>query len=65
VRIVPPGKVRATEEVTTWSSMTADILALRDHLIAAQVTCVAMEATGDYVRHEGAWVKWEAPGRFG
>lgn len=48
VRIVPPGKVRATEKVTTWSSMTADILALREHLVAAQVTCVAMEATGDY-----------------
>lgn len=48
VRVVPPGKVRATEEVTTWSSMTADILTLRDHLIAAQVTCVAMEATGAY-----------------
>ena len=48
VRIVPPGKVRATEEVTTWSSMAGDILALRDHLVAAQVTCVVMEATGDY-----------------
>lgn len=48
VRIVPPGKVRATEEITTWSSMTGDILALRDHLIAAQVTCVVMEATGAY-----------------
>ncbi|TAM70371.1 IS110 family transposase [Mycobacterium sp.] len=48
VRLVPPGKSRASQEITTWSSMTADILALREHLIAAQVTCVAMEATGDY-----------------
>lgn len=32
VRIVPPGKVRAIEEVTTWSSMTGDILALRNPL---------------------------------
>lgn len=47
VRVVAPSG-RAAQEITTWSSMTADILALRDHLIAAQVTCVAMEATGDY-----------------
>jgi hypothetical protein len=54
LRVVPPGKARATQEITTWSSMTADILALRDYLITARVTCVAMEATGDYVRREGA-----------
>jgi transposase len=48
IRIVPPGKVRAVEEISTWSSMTGDILALRDRLVAAQVTCVAMEATGAY-----------------
>lgn len=48
VRTVPPGRVRAVEEITTWSSMTGDILALREHLTQAQVTCVVMEATGDY-----------------
>lgn len=48
VRIVPPGRVRATEEITTWSSMTGDVLSLREHLVAAGVTCVVMEATGDY-----------------
>ncbi|MCB0900224.1 MAG: IS110 family transposase [Actinobacteria bacterium] len=48
VRIVPDGRVRARTQITTWSSMTTDILGLRDHLIAAQVTCVVMEATGDY-----------------
>ncbi len=31
-----------------WSSMTAGILALREHLIEAQVTCMVVEATGDY-----------------
>ena len=31
VRIVPDGKVRPREQITTWSSMTADILALREH----------------------------------
>lgn len=50
VRIMPPGGVRATETTTTRSSMTGDILASREHLIAAQVTCVVMEATGDYWR---------------
>lgn len=48
VRIVPEGKVRAIETVTTWPSMTGGILALRDHLIDAGVTCVVMEATGVY-----------------
>jgi len=28
--------------------MTAGILALREHLLEAEVTCVVMEATGDY-----------------
>lgn len=48
VRTVPPGRVRATEEITTWSAMSGEILALREHLVAAGVTCVVMEATGDY-----------------
>jgi hypothetical protein len=38
-------------------------LALREHLIAEQVSCVAMEATGDYwkpfVRHEALWNRVE------
>ena len=48
LRVVPEGKVRAVQEITTWSSMHSSILALRDHLIEAQVSCVVMEATGDY-----------------
>ena len=39
---------RAQETVTTWGSTTNQILALRERLIAAQVRCVVMEATGDY-----------------
>ncbi len=39
---------RASEVVTTWGSMTHQILALREHLVAARVTCVVMEATSDY-----------------
>jgi hypothetical protein len=30
------------------------LLAVRDWLMAEKVTLVVMEATGDYVRHEGA-----------
>src|SRR4051794_26116248 len=48
VRIVGSGQRRATETVTTWGSTTNQILALREHLAAEQVTCVVMEATGDY-----------------
>jgi transposase len=48
VRIAGAGRRRASETVTTWGSMTRQILALRDHLAAEAVTCVVMEATGDY-----------------
>ncbi len=48
VRVAGTGRRKAVETVTTWSSMTSQVLALREHLIAEQVTCVVMEATGDY-----------------
>lgn len=48
VRIAGAGRRKAAETVTIWGSMTRQILALRDHLAAEQVTCVVMEATGDY-----------------
>ena len=48
VRIASPGRAGAKSTVTTWSSMTGQILALREHLIEQQVTLVVMEATGDY-----------------
>ncbi len=35
-------------EVTTWGATTGQVLALREFLVAAQVTVVVMEATGDY-----------------
>jgi hypothetical protein len=51
-----PGKRRGTftSEVTTWGATTNQVLALREFLLAAEVTVVVIEATGDYVRHEGA-----------
>jgi transposase len=37
-----------TNETTTWGSTTHAVLALRDHLLAANVTLVVIEATSDY-----------------
>uniref|UniRef100_UPI003D9125EC IS110 family transposase n=1 Tax=Gordonia sp. B7-2 TaxID=3420932 RepID=UPI003D9125EC len=47
IRVARPGK-KPIETITTWSAMTRDIVALREHLLAAQVTCVSMEATSSY-----------------
>ena len=38
VRIQGQGRARATSTVTTWSSMTSQILALREHLVDEAVT---------------------------
>ncbi len=48
VRVAGSGRARATQTVTTWGATTNQILALREHLVAEKVTCVVMEATGDY-----------------
>ena len=47
VRVAGVGRAGATSTVTTWGSVTNQVLALREHLIAEQVTLVVMEATGD------------------
>src|ERR1700677_777354 len=47
VRIQGAGRARARSTVTTWGAVTNRILALRDHLIAEEVTLVVMEATTD------------------
>ena len=48
VRVAGAGRAGATSTVTTWGSVTSQVLALRDHLVGEQVTAVVMEATGDY-----------------
>jgi len=48
VRIASAGRTKAKSTVTTWGAVTNQVLALRDHLIAEQVTLVVMEATSDY-----------------
>ncbi|MBZ9645195.1 IS110 family transposase [Streptomyces sp. PSKA30] len=37
-----------TTQTTSWGSTTNAVLALRDHLLAAEVTLVVIEATSDY-----------------
>src|SRR5687768_14179261 len=47
VRIAGDGRRPTVETVTTWGSTTNQVLALREHLVAEQVTCAVMEATGE------------------
>lgn len=48
VRIQGRGHRPRSATVTTWGATTGQILALREHLIAAKVTCVVIESTSDY-----------------
>ena len=48
VRVAGRGRRKAMETVRTWVSTTKAILAVREHLIAEQVSVVVLEATGDY-----------------
>ena len=45
---------RRLQEVETYPAMTRPLLGLADRLGCLGVTRVVMEATGDYVRREGA-----------
>jgi hypothetical protein len=53
---VPPdeGRSRRMQETRTFGTTRRDVLALADWLRSWQVPAVVMEATGDYVRREGA-----------
>jgi transposase len=48
IRSAGSGRRRTVESVRTWAATTNQILALREHLVAEQVSLVVMEATGDY-----------------
>jgi hypothetical protein len=63
VRIGGSGSRRTQATVTSWGSMTNQILALREHLGAEQVSCVVMEATGDYWKPY-YWTRWSAARRL-
>ncbi|MCX4428809.1 hypothetical protein OG991_57210 [Streptomyces mirabilis] len=53
IRVPGTGK-RRRAETRTFSTMTRDLLTMRDWLLAEGITLVGMEATGIYVRREGA-----------
>jgi hypothetical protein len=48
VRIAGRGRGRASSTVTTWAATSSSILRLADVLVKQKLTCVVMEATGDY-----------------
>ena len=48
IRVQGQGRRGTSTTVTTWASTTTEILALREHLIAEQVSCVVIESTSDY-----------------
>lgn len=48
VRVQGRGRKATSSTVTTWTSMTSSILALREYLIAERVTCVVIESTAAY-----------------
>ena len=48
VRIRGQGRRAKSATVTTWGAVTSQILALRQHLVAAKVTRVVIESTSDY-----------------
>jgi hypothetical protein len=48
---------RRASETRGFGTTRREVLALADWLRAWQVPAVVMEATGDYVRCDGAWVQ--------
>lgn len=48
IRIQGQGRRAKSATVTTWGATTSQILELREHLLAAKVTCVVIESTSDY-----------------
>jgi len=48
VRVQGAGRRATSSTVTTWTSMTGSIVALREQLIAERVTCVVIESTAAY-----------------
>ncbi len=54
VRVPAPDSRARRQEIRTYPTFTSSLEALADWLQAEGVTQVVMEATGQYVRHEGA-----------
>ena len=56
VRVQGSGSRRSAQTVTTWGSMTRQVMALVEHLLEQRVTRVVMEATGDYWKPFYYWL---------
>ena len=48
LRVQGRGPTATSNNISDWGAVTRDILGLREYLIDQHVTCVVMEATGDY-----------------
>ncbi len=48
VRVQGRGRRGTSTTVRTWGATTGEILRLREHLLAEQVSCVVLESTSDY-----------------
>ena len=54
VRLPAAGGKRRVQEVSTHSTMVTSLCELANRLVGLGIERVVMEATSDYVRHEGA-----------
>jgi transposase len=54
VRLPAAARKRRVQEVSTHSAMVTSLCELANRLLGLGVERVVMEATSDYVRHEGA-----------
>ena len=61
VRVQGSGRRGTSTTVTTWGSTTGEILALREHLRAEQVSCVVIESTSDYWKRSITCSKKQLP----
>jgi Transposase len=48
VRVQGSGRRGTSTTITTWGSTTGEVLALGQHLLGEQVSCVVIESTSDY-----------------
>jgi transposase len=48
VRVQGSGRRGTSTTITTWGSTTGEVLALGEHLLGEQVSCVVIESTSDY-----------------
>ena len=57
----PRADGRRASKVFVVDATTRDILRPGDALLEQGIEMVTLASSSDYWRHEGAWIKWEAP----